>query len=233
MGIVFSEDNREAHFYWWQLQVSQSEGSSHLLQAGACAYLCSSLGNNSWVHTRLCALMCLHVHICVCECLCLCVYVFAHMQAYHCLSPTRLPLLFLFCFLSLLSLQETNTGSLCPLLDLPSVPGDQVGGQMCRNARPSSGSWASISSPCWTEVACFFFFFALVTNKDVVLSPLFFLPFVFLYGTTWDGSRDRVARYSTLSALVRETVSLTPYVTASDVSFQILMKTLDNVVRHA
>lgn len=219
MGIVFSEGNREARFYWWQLQVSQSEGSSHLLQAGACACLWSSLGNNSWVRTRWCARTRVCICTLVCECLCMCVDVFMRTQSYRGLSPTRLPLLFLSCFVFLLSLQETNTGSLCPLLDLPSVPGDQVGGQMlCRNARPSSGSWASVSSHCWTEVACgfvlfCFIFFALVTNKDLVLSPLFFLPFVFLCGTTWDGNRDLVAWYSTLSALVRETVSLTPYVT--------------------
>lgn len=79
MGIVFSEGNREARFYWWQLQVSQSEGSSHLLQAGACACLCSSLGNNSWVHTRWCVHTCLHLHTCVWVFVhvCLCVHAYA------------------------------------------------------------------------------------------------------------------------------------------------------------
>lgn len=106
-----------------------------------------------WVIIAGCVLVGARAHVfafaLVCECLCMCVDVFMRTQSYRGLSPTRLPLLFLFCFVFLLSLQETNTGSLCPLLDLPSVPGDQVGGQMlCRNARPSSGSWASVLSHC-------------------------------------------------------------------------------------
>lgn len=95
-----------------------------------------------WVIIAVCILVGARTCVCictfVCECLCMCVYVFVHMQSYHCLSHPASSAA-LFCFVFLLSLQETNTGSLCPLLDLLSVPEDQVGGQMlCRNARPSS-----------------------------------------------------------------------------------------------
>lgn len=56
---------------------------------------------------------------------------FAHTQTTSFSLPTSSPVLaVLFCFPSLLSspVQETNTGSLCPVLDLPSVQGGQVGG---------------------------------------------------------------------------------------------------------
>lgn len=208
MGIVFSKDNKAVHFYWWQLQVSHSEGSSHLLLKPVPIYAPLWVIIAVWVHA-LCAAMCLHLHICVC--VCACVFTCAGICRRTTVFPTRPPLLL--CFVSFSSsnlLQETNTGSLCPLSDLPSVPGDQVGGKMlCRNARPSSGSWASVSSHHWTEVACFSF--ALVTNKHSVLSPLFFLPFVFLRGTTWRRRlrlSDSVPRYS---ALVKRSCQCWPH----------------------
>lgn len=100
-------------------------------------------------HVFAFAHLCVSVCACVFMCSCIC------SRTTVSLPPGFLCCFVLFHFVFLLSLQETNTGSLCPLLDLPSVPGDQVGGQMlCRNARPSSGSRASVSPHCWTEVAC-------------------------------------------------------------------------------
>lgn len=131
---------------------------SHLLQAGAFAYLFSSLGNTLFmlllVHVCICvqpAFVCVCAFVCILVCMpvcmSLCVCLCAWMGICITLSSTHPPLLFCFIFFLSPPLQETNTGSLCPPLDLPSVPGDQVGGKMlCRNARPSSGSWASVSS---------------------------------------------------------------------------------------
>lgn len=99
-----------------------------------------------WVIIAVCILVGARTCVCICTFVCECLCIYSRTTVF----PTRLPLLFCFVsFSSSPSLQETNTGSLCPLLDLPSVPGDQVGGQMlCRNARPSSGSWASVLSHC-------------------------------------------------------------------------------------
>lgn len=91
--------------------------------------------------------------------MCLCVRAYAVVPT---VFPTRLPLLF--CFASFPfspSLQETNTSSLCPLLDLPSGPGDQVGGQMlCRNARPSSEAGFLFHPIVEQKLLIVFFFFS-------------------------------------------------------------------------
>ena len=55
-----------------------------------CALLGVIIAGCILVGARTCFCICTFV----CECLCMCVYVFMHMQSYHCLSPTRLPLLF-------------------------------------------------------------------------------------------------------------------------------------------
>lgn len=126
------------------------------------------------------------VYVCVRVCTRVCVPLYAPTQPPS-LSPVSAVL---FCFVSLLSppVQETNTGSLCPPLDLPSVRGDQVGGKMlCRNVRPCPGSPASVASHYRTEVT--FCFFAWVTNIHPVLSP-FSVPF--FAESTWDGSRGGV-----------------------------------------
>lgn len=167
MGIVFSKDDKGGPFLL--VPTAHSGGSSCLLQARACAYLCSSLGNDSCVHTRLSAHMCLHLHICVCVFVHVCLCAYAGV-------PLSFPHGLFCCFVSFSfsrSLQETNTGSLCPLLDLPSVPGDQVGGEMLfGNARPSSGSWASVLPHCRTEVGLLFLSFpwSQTSTRSSVLS---------------------------------------------------------------
>lgn len=107
--------------------------ASHLLMAEACARLFSSSGNTSSV--------------------CVCVRASARVRAHTRVPlhpPTQPLLLWLFCFVSFPSSHSQlrkQTLTLSVLLDLPSVPGGQVGGiTWCRNVRPPPGSLASISS---------------------------------------------------------------------------------------
>lgn len=132
------------------------------------------------VGARACVCICTFV----CECLCVCVYVFVHMQSYHCLSSTRLPLLFCFVSFHFPPLLAGNKHWL------------SVSSLRSSFRSRGSGGWANVVQGCQALFRklgfCFvpllnrscFFFFPLVTNKALVLSPLFFLPFVFLYGTT-------------------------------------------------
>lgn len=145
------------------MQVPRSEGKevSYLLQVGASAYLFSSLGNTLFMLLLVHVCMCVHLPVCVfvgicvcvlvcmtvCVSLCVCLCAWMGMCITLFLPPSLLSCSVLFHFFPL-----TPTVGNKHWLSLSSLRSsfrsrDQVGGKMlCRNARPSSGSWASVSS---------------------------------------------------------------------------------------
>lgn len=187
--------------------------ANHLLQDGACACLFSSLG----VSSSVCVCVCVRA----CTSVCACAHVHTHTSLFS--HPASSPVVvFCFIFLLLLPVQETNTGSLCPPLDLPSFLGDQVGGKMlCRNVRPSPGSPASVSSHYWTEVA-FCFFPSVTTTQSSLLSSCHF-------SRNPRGTGTEAACLGTLCCLITQPCvaklcRLTQHVAARNLFSQVLME---------
>lgn len=135
-------------------------------------------------HTLVRAHVFAFAHLCVsvCACVFMCSCICRHTTVF----PNRLPLLFCFVsFSSSHSWQETNTGSLCP----PRSSFRSRGSGGWRGAVQECQALFRKLGFCFVSLlhrSCLLFLSAFSHKQALgqsVLSPLFFLPFVFLHGT--------------------------------------------------
>lgn len=154
-----------------------------LLQAGASAHICSSVGNNSCVYTRprasahvfAFARLCVSIRLCMCS--------------QTTVFPTRPPLLL--CFVSFLLL----------LLIAGNKHWLSVSSLRSSFRSRGSGGRENVVQECQALFRKLGFCFFSLLNRSCLLflclghkqAPVpFFLSFIFLHGATWNGSRDSV-----------------------------------------